>query len=159
MEKEKVIVKLPDMASFTTLISQHPILCSISSFLSTLDLFNLALTDSIHYLHILSSRATFDALCRHCLCDGSGLTKRQEFIGLYSLEDRFYKRGSSRKIWQDEPIEVRLYGTKCDETGALPCRKCGIRICEVSLLGNFSMRQNCFGKQRFPSCSSKVNIR
>ena len=129
------------MASLTTLISQHPILCALSSFLSTLDLFNLALTDSTHYLHILSSQAIFNALCRHSLCDGRGLTKRQEFTGLYSLERRGYNWGGRRKIWQDEPIEVRLYGTKCDETGALPCRKCGIRICEVSLLEFFAVSQ------------------
>jgi hypothetical protein len=121
------------MATLTTLITRHPILRLLSSFLSTLDLFHLALASRTHHSHILASRRTFDALRRDCLCDGSGLAKRQNFAGLYSLQHRSYVWGHRRKIWQDEPIEVRLYATKCDEAGALPCRKCSINICEVGL--------------------------
>lgn len=119
------------MESLTTLVSQYPILCNLASFLSTLDLFHLALTNTTHYAHILASRPVFAALRRDALCDGSGLRKRQDFVGSYSLEHRKYQWGHQRKIWQDEPIEVRLYGTRCDATGALPCRKCGINVCEV----------------------------
>ena len=121
------------MVTFTTIIVRHPILRELSSFLSTLDLFHLALTSRTHHSYILASLCTFDALRRNCLCDGSGLTQRQDFAGLYSLQRRGYVWGHQRKIWQDEPIEVRLYATKCDEAGALPCRKCSINICEVSL--------------------------
>ena len=123
------------MATLTTLIARHPILRTLSSFLSTLDLFYLALTNRTHHSYILASRATFDALRRDCLCDGGGLAQRQNFAGLYSLKYRSYVWGKGRKIWQDEPIEVRLYATKCDEAGALPCQKCGINICEVCLKG------------------------
>ena len=123
------------MATLTTLVVRHPILAALSSFLSTTDFLNLALTDRIHYSYILASRATFDALRRDSLCNGSGLAKRQEFVGLYDIRRRFYALGGKRKIWQDEPIEVQLYATKCDEAGALPCRKCGINVCEVSLQG------------------------
>jgi len=118
------------MSSLTTLVSRHPILHALASFLSTVDLFHLALANRTHYSHILASRATFDTLRCDCLCDGRGLAKRQQFLGKYSLERRSYVWGKERKIWQDEPIEVGLYNTKCDEVGALPCRKCGINICE-----------------------------
>ncbi|KAI1090671.1 hypothetical protein F5B19DRAFT_316754 [Rostrohypoxylon terebratum] len=30
----------------------------------------------------------------------------------------------------DREIEVRLFNLRCDEAGALPCRKCGVNICE-----------------------------
>ena len=119
--------------SLTALISRYPTLEKLSSFLSTVDLFNLAITNRTHYSCILLSRNTFDILRRDCLCDGSGLAKRQNFVGLYSLERRPYIYGDRRKIWQDEPIEIRLYGTKCDNARALPCRRCSINVCEVSL--------------------------
>lgn len=120
------------MATLTALIAQYPVLQTLSSFLSTVDLFNLALTNRTHYSHILHSRINFDILRRDCLCDGSGLAKRQDFVGLYSLRHRSYIWGRQRKIWQDEPIEVQLYGTKCDSVRALPCRKCSVNVCEVS---------------------------
>ncbi|EXJ73393.1 uncharacterized protein A1O5_03153 [Cladophialophora psammophila CBS 110553] len=118
------------MAPLTALIARYPVLQNLSSFLSTIDLFNLARTNRTHYSYILLSRTTFDALCRDCLCDGSGLAKRQDFFGLYSLEHRNYCWGNKRRIWQDEPIEIQLYGTKCDSARALPCRKCSINVCE-----------------------------
>ena len=158
------------MADLIALVAQYPVLGCLASFLSTVDLFNLALTNKAHRSYILPSRRVFDILRRDCLCDGSGLVKRQNFEGLYSLRHRGYNWGNTRHICklscaprkrfatkaapsllslllplgcpgtgsnvcvgQDEPIEVRLYGTKCDEAEALPCRKCSINICEVSL--------------------------
>lgn len=120
------------MAHVSDLISQYPILQVLSEYLSTLDLFHLALTDRSHYDYILSSKNIFNTLRRSCLCDGHGLADRQNFVGLYSLDRRSYNWGLARRvIWQDDPIEVRLYGTKCDDSEALPCIKCGINICEV----------------------------
>lgn len=134
------------MATFTALIAQYPVLQKVSSFLSTVDLFNLALTNRTHYSYILHSRSGFDTLRRDCLCDGSGLAKRQDFVGLYSLEHRSYNWGGRRKVWQDEPIEIQLYGTKCDDAHVLPCRKCSINVCEVSLTSSLA----CLTK---PKCS------
>jgi hypothetical protein len=120
------------MATFLDIISQYPVLCELSPFLSTLDLFHLALTNKASYGYILSSEAVFNILKRDALCNGTGLVKRQDQVGLYDLGRRFYFWGSERRIWQDDPIEVRLYGTRCDEAGALPCIKCNINICEVN---------------------------
>jgi hypothetical protein len=119
------------MATLATLVAQYPVLRHLSSSLSRRDLLNIALTCRTHFSFILSSRNVFEALLRDSLCDGSGLEKRQNFEGLYNLTRRSYSWGRGRKIWQDEPIEVRLYGTKCDEVNALPCVKCGVKICEV----------------------------
>lgn len=116
------------MASLPLLISAYPILRSLASFISSRDLFNLARTCKSNYQNILSSKRTFHALRRHCLCDGLGVLERQNFNGLYFLRG-WYVWGDERRIWNDEPIEVRLYNTKC-EVEALPCCKCGINICE-----------------------------
>lgn len=118
------------MASLDRIISLFPTLQSLASFVSTQDLFNLALTCKSNYLYILSSQRTFNALRRHCLCDGHGLVERQTFTGLYSLDHLEHLSCTRYNSWTDEPIEVRLYNTKCDATEALPCRKCGINICE-----------------------------
>ena len=123
------------MATFTTLTAQYPILSTLSSYLSTVDLFNLVLGNRTLHSYILASRTTFNALCRDSLCDGRGLTKRQDFAGLYRLGYLIHSLNFRKKIFQDEPIEARLYATKCDEAGALPCRKCDINICEVTLPG------------------------
>jgi hypothetical protein len=118
------------MASIIDLISAHPVLSSLASFISTVDLFNLALTCKSSYLPILSSPRAFQTFRRNCLCDGRGLAERQAFAGLYSLHNVFYFWGHKRHIWKDEPIEARLYATKCDAAAALPCRKCNINVCE-----------------------------
>ena len=117
------------MASLDLLISRYPILQSLTCFLSTRDLFHLSLICKSSYRAILASGTTFNILRRKCLCDGRGLSERQSFTGLYHLAG-WYTWGNKRHIWEDEPIEVRLFNTKCDEVGALPCRKCGINVCE-----------------------------
>ncbi|KAF2426248.1 hypothetical protein EJ08DRAFT_593740, partial [Tothia fuscella] len=106
------------------------ILCSLSSFVSALDLFNIALTCKANYMFILSSQRIFHVLRRQTLCDGDGLAERQAFTGPYSLGSKVSKWRGKPHIWSDEPIEVHLYNLECDEAGALPCRKCGINICE-----------------------------
>ncbi|KAI0382293.1 hypothetical protein F5Y04DRAFT_253418 [Hypomontagnella monticulosa] len=103
------------------LINQYPILTTLASYLSTLDLFHLGLTSHAFHSPILSSPSVFAVLRRDCLCDGRGLRHRE------NARNYPYFWG---QIHQDEEIEVRLFATQCDEAGALPCRKCGINICE-----------------------------
>jgi hypothetical protein len=119
------------MANLCDIISQYPVLGELSSFLSALDLFHLALTNKINHNYILSSKRIFDVLKRDAICDGTGLSKRQDQVGLYNIGIHHYAWGSERRIWRDEPIEVRLYRIKCDEAGSLPCIKCNINVCEV----------------------------
>ncbi|KAK0712438.1 hypothetical protein B0T26DRAFT_649143 [Lasiosphaeria miniovina] len=129
------------MTSLDHLVSQYPVLSTLASYVSSLDLFNLALTNRANHSAILSS----PSLRRHCLCDGHGLRDRQGFAGAYAIPKHAYTKdyqfgGEARSdnwpehnvgaINEDEPIEVRLYNIKCDEAGALPCRRCGINVCE-----------------------------
>ncbi|KAL6404700.1 hypothetical protein AUP68_11528 [Ilyonectria robusta] len=114
----------------TDILSSYAILPTLATWLSTLDLYHLALTNRSNFSSILESRKIFKSLSRHCLCDGRGLVRRQEFRKPYSIGPRDYAWGRRRKIYKDEPIEVRLYNVKCDEAGALPCIKCGINLCE-----------------------------
>ncbi|KAK3395069.1 hypothetical protein B0H63DRAFT_387828, partial [Podospora didyma] len=100
---------------------------SVASYVSTLDLFNIALTNRANHTSILGSPDFFrDVLRRDCLCDGYGLRDRQNFSGQHALTE---ENGSSFTRW-DEPIEVRLYNLKCDEADALPCRVCSFNVCE-----------------------------
>ncbi|RSL63233.1 hypothetical protein CEP54_005328 [Fusarium duplospermum] len=113
--------------NLTNLISSYSILTTLSSWISALDLYHLALTNRRHHSFILSSPQIFKVLTRQSLCDGRGLADRQEFRGLYKIYD--FDKGSGI-IRRDEPVEVRLYNLKCDEAGALPCVKCGVNVCE-----------------------------
>ena len=79
------------------LASQYGILLQTAQFLSTLDLLNLALTCKELHRRILSSEAVFSCLKRVALCDGRGLELRQQFKGLYELQDRDFVWGSGRK--------------------------------------------------------------
>ncbi|RSM07888.1 hypothetical protein CDV31_008380 [Fusarium ambrosium] len=117
----------PAPPNLTNLISSYSILTTLSSWISTLDLYHLALTNRTHHSFILASPQIFQVLTRQSLCDGRGLADRQEFRGLYKIYD--FDKGS-KIIQRDEPVEVRLYNLKCDETGALPCVKCGVNVCE-----------------------------
>ncbi|KAH6883441.1 hypothetical protein B0T10DRAFT_410925 [Thelonectria olida] len=116
--------------SLTDLISSYAILPTLASWISTLDLYHLALVNRAHFSYILASQNVFKTLSRQCLCDGRGLADRQEFRRVFSLSPFSYVHGNSRKIHEDEEIEVRLYNVKCDEADALPCIKCGINLCE-----------------------------
>ena len=122
------------MPCFVDIISQYPVICNLASFLSCLDIFHLALASKACFQLTLSSKERFAVLRRDALCDGTGLAARQNFEGLYSLDRPRYYAWDQSHLQQDEPIEVELYARRCDETGALPCRKCGIPVCEVSLL-------------------------
>lgn len=122
-------IESPDSATpnITNLISSYSILTTLSSWISTLDLYHLALTNRTHHSFILGSPQIFKVLTRQSLCDGRGLADRKEFRGLYKIYD--FDKGCGL-IRRDEPIEVRLYNLNCDEAGALPCVKCGINVCE-----------------------------
>lgn len=119
------------MPSLQDLTGQYPVLCCLGEWLSTLDLVHLARTSKHHYDHILASESIYRTLKRTALCDGKGLARRQNFQIPYSAGPYNYISGNRGHIREDEPIEVQLWATKCDEAGALPCRKCGINICEV----------------------------
>ncbi|KAK3316890.1 hypothetical protein B0H66DRAFT_307172 [Apodospora peruviana] len=109
-------------------ISCYPVLSTVASYISTVDLLNLAMTSRANHSFILGSRASFDVLRRDCLCDGRSLRRRQMMPGW--PREHYDKRPRTYTVREDEEIEVRVFNIKCDETGALPCRKCGINICE-----------------------------
>ncbi|CAG9983554.1 unnamed protein product [Clonostachys byssicola] len=114
----------------TDLISSYAILPTLATWVSTVDLYHLALTNRTHYSHILGSPTLFKKLRRLCLCDGRGLVKRQNFQRPYRTNLEAGRWTSSSHGVSDEEIEVKLYNAKCDESGALPCVKCGINVCE-----------------------------
>ncbi|KAI6092124.1 hypothetical protein F4821DRAFT_224952 [Hypoxylon rubiginosum] len=106
------------------LISQYPVLTALASYLSTVDLLHLGMTCRDYQAFILSPTQVFEALRRDCLCDGHGLRRRLDL-------DSRYKRSNYRGIIrEDEELEVKLFATRCDEAGALPCLGCGINVCE-----------------------------
>jgi len=120
------------MSNLLSLLSQYDILTDTAKYLSTLDLFHLALANSRFYAIILQSAPVFNRLKLTALCDGTGLTARQNFQGLYALRpEDFDWGGGSRKAHYDEELEVRVWNLKCDAANALPCLNCGINVCEV----------------------------
>ena len=119
-----------DVVPLANLTTQYPIIQNLAQWRSTVDLYHLVLTSRELHGHILASPSTFEVLKRNCLCDGRGLIARQEFNSVHGLQRYFYKWGEERHIWQDEPIEVRLYKLKCASNHTLPCRKCIVNVCE-----------------------------
>ncbi|EGP85123.1 uncharacterized protein MYCGRDRAFT_95372 [Zymoseptoria tritici IPO323] len=119
------------MPVLADLLSQYPIITSLSAFVSTSDLHHLALTSHACRAPIARS---FERLMRDCLCDGRGLKMRQNFEGPYWCRDHDWGGALRRSIGSgasfDEPVEVRIWNTVCDTAEALPCLKCGINICE-----------------------------
>jgi hypothetical protein len=120
------------MTTLTTLLTTYPLLLTLSSHISTLDLYHLALTSKVHHNVILASPSTFHTLRRQSLCTGHGLADRQNFRGHYILNQGGWRYNGykGRRINKDEPIEIQLFNLKCDEANALPCVKCGINVCE-----------------------------
>ncbi|KAF5649402.1 hypothetical protein F52700_676 [Fusarium sp. NRRL 52700] len=117
-------------SSIEDLILSYSILTSLAPWLSTLDLYHLSLTSKSAYECIQSSPVIFKSLSRHCLCDGRGLATRQAYASPYHRDRMAGRWTPSPHLTGDEEIEARLYNTKCDETDALPCLKCGINVCE-----------------------------
>lgn len=125
-----VVATPSTMATILPLIQIPPILQTLASFLSTLDLFYLALTCKSNYYSIVAWPVTFRSLQRNCLCDGKGLAERQTFTGLYRPPQHAWGKQRPMRPDVDELPEVRLFNLKCDEAGTLPCCKCGINVCE-----------------------------
>ncbi|PVH75927.1 hypothetical protein DL98DRAFT_518383 [Cadophora sp. DSE1049] len=119
------------MSDFLSLVSQYELLVHTAKYLSTLDLFRLALTKSEFYGLILQSSAIFNRLKLSAICDGTGLRARQHVERLYALRPEDSSWGKDgRKSRYDGEIEVRVWILKCDAGNALPCRNCGINVCE-----------------------------
>ncbi|KAH6671470.1 hypothetical protein B0J14DRAFT_670666 [Halenospora varia] len=95
------------MANIVALLSQYELLKQITHFLSALDLFYLASTNSELYNLIRKTEPIFDRLKSVTLCDGHGLKMRQEFRGIYELRAKDFVWGKGRKAHYDEELEVR----------------------------------------------------
>ncbi|KAH6718251.1 hypothetical protein BKA61DRAFT_716983 [Leptodontidium sp. MPI-SDFR-AT-0119] len=101
------------MADLLSVLSQYTILTGTAQYLSTLDIFHLALANSDCYSMILQSPRVFNHLKLTALCDGRGLAQRQEFYSIYSGLD-FTQDAAKRKPKYEEEIEVRVWNRKCD---------------------------------------------
>ncbi|KAJ0159733.1 hypothetical protein CTA2_9196 [Colletotrichum tanaceti] len=112
------------------LVSSYAILPTLATWLSTVDLFHLALANRAFYSHILGSPDVFAVLRRRCLCDGRGLALRQAYKPPYRQRRQTGGPSNNQSWIPDEEIEVRVFNAKCDEAGALPCLRCGINVCE-----------------------------
>jgi hypothetical protein len=124
------------MSNLVALLRQYEILKQMANFLSTIDLFHLALTDSELYTLILQSQGIFNRLKSVALCDGHGLKARQEFNGNYEVDADHCIWGRGRKSHFDEEIKVRVWNLRCDPTNGLPCIKCNVNVCEVRYSNN-----------------------
>jgi hypothetical protein len=118
------------MSKLLVLLSQYEVLAETAKYLSSLDLHHLGLTSSDFYAVILQRSTLLDPFKRTNLCDGTGLTARQEYQGMYMA----CADGPNRTLFYDDELEVRVWNIKCDEVNALPCIKCGINVCEVRWL-------------------------
>ena len=68
-----IVSTMTDPASLLDLIGQYPVLATLSSYLSTIDLLHLGLAARRAHALILGSPEVFEVLKRQCLCDGRGL--------------------------------------------------------------------------------------
>lgn len=118
----------PDL---TSILCLYPVLATLSRYLSALDLYHTAQANKTCLTYIQLGSDTFSLLCRENVCDGRGLLARQEY------REPFYHSRNIRKetprypgVFDDDQIEVNVWAVKCDEVNALPCRRCGMNICE-----------------------------
>lgn len=140
--------------SILNLLSQHPILLELSSYLSTLDLFHLALASRYCHSLILGSPRLFEVLKRQCLCDGRGLRHQIAAHNRGENPESGSKYSYTAGLLDDEPIEVHLYARRCDEAGALPCLRCGINVCEECRVYPRTLRDDIYGRDRRPHLNS-----
>jgi len=117
------------MSNIFSILLHYGILELTAQHLSLLDLFRLATTCSKLYTIIRKPDTLFDYWKRITLCDGRGLQARQEFRGIYTS----LRPGCGWPEF-DEELEVRVWNLRCDTLNALPCLKCGLNVCEVSIL-------------------------
>ncbi|KAH7418522.1 hypothetical protein BKA64DRAFT_590562 [Cadophora sp. MPI-SDFR-AT-0126] len=117
------------MSNILSMLSQYELLERVAHYLTPRDLFHLASTNVQLYTLILKSEPIFARLKRVTLCDGHGLTMRQDFRGpLYELYTGPYLERIGPPY--DEELEVRVWNLKCDAANALPCLKCEVNVCE-----------------------------
>ncbi len=119
------------MANIIALLSQYELLERTANYISTLDLFHLALVNQELYTLIRNSEPIFDRLKSVALCDGHGLKMRQDFKGIYELGPEDFIWGKGRKAHYDEELKVRVWNLRCDSTNGLPCNRCAVNVCEV----------------------------
>lgn len=94
--------------------SQYELLKLLAQHLSSMDLYHTTLTCSALYDIVLGSAKGFEQLGKVTLCDGSGLRARREYV--------FQRQGEHER--------EAMRNIRCDETGGLPCLKCGVSVCE-----------------------------
>ena len=119
------------MANIITLLRQCELLKRMANFLSTIDLFSLALANSELYTLIRKLEPIFNRLKSVALCDGHALRMRQEYQGIYELRPEDFKWEKGSKARYVEELEVRVWNLKCDSINGLPCLKCEVNVCEV----------------------------
>ena len=79
------------MSNIIALVSQYELLELTASYLSALDLLNLASTCLGSYSHIRKNEAVFERIKRVTVCDGRGLKERQEYRGFFSIPQSCYE--------------------------------------------------------------------
>lgn len=105
------------MFNFKYICSQYELLELHAQNLSTMNIYHTALTClDLHDL-IMRPQKKFESLKRVILSDVSELKAHQAF---------------ERVRFSHEPqeVEVRVWSSKCDERGGLPCLKCEVNVCE-----------------------------
>ena len=120
------------MSQLLAAISRYPILETVTAYLSSPDLLHLGLACHAFYDLIFASSKILLGLRRNTLCSGYGLHVRQQLASPYASFNTCLNLDRPDKfVWDEEEIEVRLYNTKCDAAGALPCVRCNVNICDV----------------------------
>jgi len=79
------------MSNIIALVSQYELLELTASYMSALDLLNLASTCSGVYNYIRKNETIFERLKHVTVCDGRGLKERQEYRGFFSIPQSCYK--------------------------------------------------------------------
>lgn len=131
------------MLQITDILVHYPILCSVVTNLTTLDLFHLASTSKLTAEIFRLKHATFDDLKRNTVCDGSGarakwaLDSAYEFPndtilqGLGTLVRAKLDHGACYRMFSADYL-YRLSQGKCLQMNPRPCSKCNIMVCDVS---------------------------
>ena len=109
------------MLDLIRLLSQYELLRVTAQHLSALDLYNLALTSSTFYDLVRTPDVKFQALRKHCLCDGRGVKARRKYKGDHDSFTIFK---------YDYNIGSHNSNLRCLESETLPCTKCGLNVCE-----------------------------
>lgn len=136
------------MSKITDILVHYPILCSVASNLTTLDLFHLASASKLTAEICQLKHATFENLKRNTVCDGSGAQAKCVW-DCYLLDsayecplDTILRRlrtlvraemdyGTCYRMFRAD-YWYRLSQGKCLRMDPRPCLKCNIMVCDVS---------------------------